>query len=135
MAVNTFLKIAETCKEEFVIVHATKNEIQNQVESAPYIDELIRKIPEETSLLEPDHKFVFYEAIGHIISAERDFDRKQYLLQGVLQEYWNFWDTMLREIDMNFDALRVLNFIFTCLLTLILARRKYREIPIYYKSS
>jgi len=108
MACNTFLKIAETCKEEFVIVHNSKsNDFQNQFENAPYIDELIRRIPEETNMLEPEHKFVFFEAVGHIVSAEPNPERKQYLLQGILQEYWDAWDTMLREIDMNFDSLRV----------------------------
>jgi len=106
MACNTFLKIAETCKEEFVIVHTNKNDFQNQFENAPYIDELIRRIPEETNMLEPEHKFVFFEAVGHIVSAEPNFERKQYLLQGILQEYWDAWDTMLREIDMNFESLR-----------------------------
>ena len=108
MAVNTFLKIAETCKEEFVIVQTKQNEFQqNQIENAPYIEELIRSIPDETNLLENEHKFVFYEAVGHLVSAEPNFDRKQSLLQGVLQDYWQFWDSMLREIDMNFESLRV----------------------------
>lgn len=113
MAVNTFLKITETCKDEFVKVHPKQNEYQqNQGDNVPYIDELIRRIPEETNLLEPDHKFVFYEAVGHIVSVEPNFERKQYLLQGILQEYWDAWDTMLREIEMNFDSLKV-NFPFS----------------------
>jgi hypothetical protein len=108
MAVNTFLKIAETCKEEFVIVHAKQNDFQQtQLENTPYIDELIRRIPDETNMLEAEHKFVFYEAVGHIVAVEPNFERKQYLLQGILQEYWDAWDTILREIDINFESLKV----------------------------
>ena len=68
MAVNTFLKIAETCKEEFVTVHAKKDDYASrthfqEVENVPYIDELLKKINEETALLEPEHKFVFYSEL------------------------------------------------------------------------
>jgi hypothetical protein len=117
MAVNTFLKISETCKEEFVILHVTssKHDSFNQTESEPYIDELIRKIPEETSLLEAEHKLVFYEAVGHMISCEKDFNRKQHLLQEVLELYWDAWGTMLREIELNLEVLKVLSPIFSTL--------------------
>lgn len=110
MAVNTFLKISETCKEEFVILHVTSSkhdDFRQQTESEPYIDELIRKIPEETNLLEAEHKLVFYEAVGHMVSCEKDFNRKQYLLQGILELYWDTWGSMLREIEMNLDVLKV----------------------------
>jgi len=130
MAVNTFLKIAETCKEEFVIIHPNQNETPGQLDNTPYIDEIIRRIPDETNLLEPEHKFVFYEAVGHMISQEHNFERKQYLLQGVLQEYWDAWDTMIREIDMNVDTLKV--FFFTTNYNyFFLARTKYRALLFY----
>jgi len=108
MAINTFLKIAKTCKEEFVIIHTKQNDFQqHQIETAPYINELISKIPEETKLLVPEHKITFYEAIGHIISAEINIDQKECLLQGILQEYWDYWDTMLKESDINFEVLGI----------------------------
>jgi Importin beta-related nuclear transport receptor len=110
MAVNTFLKISETCKEEFVISHTKEDSHHHHhhhhQESEPYIDELIRKIPDETNQLEPEHKLVFYEAVGHMISCEKDFDRKNYLLQGVLGVYWEAWENMLREIEMNIEVLK-----------------------------
>ena len=134
MAVNTVLKIAESCKEEFVMVHAKQNEIQNQAENVPYIDELIRRIPDETNMLEPEHKIVFYEAIGHMISAEPNFDRKQYLLQGVLQDYWTVWDTMLREIEMNFESLRVRINFYTAS-KLFLGWKEHWELPFHHQSS
>jgi exportin-1 len=72
MAVNTFLKIAETCKAEFVIVHQNSKHGEN-AESEPYIDELLRRIYDETNMLELDNKLVFYEAVGHMISSEKNF--------------------------------------------------------------
>eukprot|EP00330_Aristerostoma_sp_ATCC50986_P007159 CAMPEP_0114583198 /NCGR_PEP_ID=MMETSP0125-20121206/6998_1 /TAXON_ID=485358 ORGANISM="Aristerostoma sp., Strain ATCC 50986" /NCGR_SAMPLE_ID=MMETSP0125 /ASSEMBLY_ACC=CAM_ASM_000245 /LENGTH=386 /DNA_ID=CAMNT_0001776549 /DNA_START=1770 /DNA_END=2931 /DNA_ORIENTATION=- len=112
MAVNTFLRISESCKEEFVIYHNKTEDIhgRHQInETEPYIDELIRKIPQEVNLLENEHKYVFYEAVGHMISCEKDFDRKNYLIEQTLADFWETWETMLREIEMNIDNLKLGN--------------------------
>ena len=68
MAVNTFLKITQQCKEEFVKVQSSREDHMNQRQQAdnePYIYDLIRNIPEETSVLENKHRLVFYEALGN----------------------------------------------------------------------
>ena len=107
MAVNTLLKIAENCKEDFVVIHKSKD--TNNQETVPYIEELIRTTPQETDMLEPEHKLIFYEAIGQMISGEPNAERKQYLLGGVLQDYWAVWDGVLQQIQINMDCLRVIN--------------------------
>ncbi|KAM3571498.1 hypothetical protein VYU27_006474 [Nannochloropsis oceanica] len=60
MACDTYLKIAQKCKRKFVTVQAN--------ESAPYIEELVAKIGDNTSDLEPHQIYVFYEATGTMLS-------------------------------------------------------------------
>ncbi len=65
MACNTFIKIAQNCKEEFVIPHNKHDDHPGKVmDTEPYIYELIRRIPEETNLLDNANKIVFFEAVG-----------------------------------------------------------------------
>lgn len=42
----------------------------NITEHEPYIYELIRTIPQETSMLDDSNKLTFYESLGHIVRAE-----------------------------------------------------------------
>ena len=109
MACNTLLKIAQTCKEEFVIVHNKPEDFNNlkNYESEPYINELIRKIPDETSMLEPINKLVFYESVGHMISMEFNFEKKQFLLQATLKDFWDIWGKITSEAQQNIGTFRV----------------------------
>lgn len=51
-------------------------------------------------------KFVFYEALGHIISCEEDFQRVQQLLQGVLGECCESWEKLVKEIEIDVNGLK-----------------------------
>lgn len=65
MAVNTFLKISIVCKEEFVSKTSNKNEV-------PFIQDIIRNMQEYISLLDEKNTLIFYEAMGNIISVEKN---------------------------------------------------------------
>lgn len=62
MASETFLKISKLTKDKFVTI--------NDKDQEPYINELIRQIPENFKDLEPHHKLIVYEALGWMISTE-----------------------------------------------------------------
>jgi exportin-1 len=62
MASETFLKISKLTKEMFVQRHDNEKD--------PYVNELIRQIPENQKDLESHHKLMVYEGIGHMISTE-----------------------------------------------------------------
>lgn len=96
MACNTFLTIAQKCREEFVMKHNNKDEKQ-LIESEPYIYELIRKTPEETHLLEVQQKYIFYESIGHIISAEVDLGNQEVMLNNTLQQMLKDWVDLIQQ--------------------------------------
>jgi len=68
MACETYLKIAEKCKKKFV---------QQQRESGAagaviFIQELLAEIEKHTHELQPHQQAMFYQAVGHMISAEQD---------------------------------------------------------------
>jgi exportin-1 len=62
MACDTFIKIAQKCKRHFVL--------QQSNEVMPYIEEILGSISSITSDLSPHQVHTFYEAIGHMISAQ-----------------------------------------------------------------
>jgi len=95
MACDTFLKIAQKCKRKFVTLQAT--------ETVPYIEELVAKMAENTSDLEPHQIYVFYEAVGTMLSDKGPLvtlDRTAAL--GRLMEVPNkFWRGFMDEARMN----------------------------------
>lgn len=54
------------------------------IEPEPYIYELIRRISEEIYLLEGNNRYSFYEAIGYMISAEKDLQNQEKMLNDTL---------------------------------------------------
>jgi len=64
MACTTFLKIAENCKEDFVS-QQYKQEDEKSFGAEPYVLEIIRKIPEEISMLNRELQLTFFNALGN----------------------------------------------------------------------
>lgn len=62
MASETFLKISKLTKNMFI----TRNEHDKE----PFVNELIRHIPDNLKDLEHSQKLMVYEGIGHMISVE-----------------------------------------------------------------
>ena len=62
MACDTFIKIASKCRRHFVSTQPGETE--------PFIDEIIRKLQSITADLLPQQVHTFYEACGHMISAQ-----------------------------------------------------------------
>ena len=62
MACDTFIKIANKCKRHFVALQAG--------ESEPFIEEIVRTLRKITVDLSPQQVHTFYEACGHMISAQ-----------------------------------------------------------------
>ena len=68
MAVNTFLKISTVCKQEFVQVN-TAGRVDEKV---PFVQDIVRNMPDYISMLDEKDTMIFYEAMGNIISAEKN---------------------------------------------------------------
>ena len=98
MSCNNFLKIATTCKEEFVCVLVSNDDYTGTLKnSEPYVYDLIRRIPDETNMLESAFKLIFFEAVGLIISAQQNPEEKTKHLADSLKKYLEDWANLLNE--------------------------------------
>jgi exportin-1 len=62
MASETFLKISKLTKRMFIT--------RNDYDKEPYVNDLIRQIPDNLRDLENNQKLMVYEGVGHMISVE-----------------------------------------------------------------
>ena len=87
MACNTFLKIATTCKEEFINVHISPDDHNktNFKGTEPYIYDLIRRMNEEMSMLDNGLRLIFFEAVGVIIAVQGDGGEKKRHMNDALR--------------------------------------------------
>ena len=99
MACDTFLKIAQKCKRKFVTLQAN--------ESAPYIEELVAKIGENTADLEPHQIYLFYEAVGTMLSEKGpQVTLDRVAVQAKLMELPNsVWKQMMAQAAANVQTL------------------------------
>lgn len=77
MACDTFIKIAQKCKRHFVM--------QQTNEVMPYIDEILANVAGITSDLSPQQTHTFYEALGHMISAQPARAVQERLIQKCME--------------------------------------------------
>lgn len=77
MACDTFIKIAQKCKRHFVIQQAN--------EYMPFIDEILKNIDVITSDLMPQQVHTFYEAAGHMISAQTNKQQSERLIIKLME--------------------------------------------------
>lgn len=97
MACDTFIKIATKCKRHFVA--------QQQGETEPFIDEIIRNLANCTSDLHPRQVHTFYEACGHIISAQPVKATKERLLTDLMALPNMAWRAMIDQAKQDPELL------------------------------
>ena len=76
MACDTFIKIANKCKRHFVVLQPGETE--------PFIDEIVRNLQKITLDLSPQQVHTFYEACGHMISAQGQRSPQERLIQDLM---------------------------------------------------
>lgn len=86
MACDTFIKIARKTKRQFVIPQGGE---------APYLPELIEKIPEIICDLAPAQVHTFYEAVGVLLRAQPDTNRQAHELAALMSLPNQSWDTII----------------------------------------
>lgn len=77
MACDTFIKIAQKCRRHFVM--------QQSGESEPYVDEILRTLHRTTTDLQPQQIHTFYEAVGHMISAQPNKMQQEKLIAKLME--------------------------------------------------
>lgn len=89
MACDTFIKIAQKCKKQFVTLQANETE--------PFIDEILRTLNEITSDLQPQQVQTFYEACGYIIVAHPSKEAREKLLGDLMKLPNVAWTGILQQ--------------------------------------
>lgn len=88
MASETFLKISKQTKHMFVQ--------RQDGDKDPYVNELIRLVPDNLKDLEVHQKLMVYEGIGHMISQEQIPIIQENLLNSCLQYVHDDWERILQ---------------------------------------
>ncbi|ORY74870.1 Crm1-K1 [Protomyces lactucae-debilis] len=97
MACDTFIKIAQKCKRHFVA--------QQTGEHEPFIDEIIRSLHKITCDLSPQQVHTFYEACGHMISAQPQKPIQERLIAELMALPNSAWDNIIAQAGQNIEVL------------------------------
>ncbi|KAH9607356.1 hypothetical protein KSS87_020127 [Heliosperma pusillum] len=98
MACDTFLKIVQKCKRKFVIVQVG--------ESEPFVSELLTGLPTTITDLEPHQIHMFYEAVGQMISAESDPQKRDEYLRRLMDLPNLKWNEIIGQARQSVDVLK-----------------------------
>jgi exportin-1 len=101
MAVDTFLKISKKCRRKFVVLQAAEN--------TPFINELLRRLPQEISDLEPHQVQTYYEAVGYMVASQTDPTIRGQLLEQMMAPPNIIWQEMMNAAKQSIDTLHELN--------------------------
>lgn len=77
MACDTFLTIAQKCRRQLVARHTDERE--------PFVNEILLLLPRVTVDLSPSQVQTFYEAVGHIITMDRNAATRQALISKLME--------------------------------------------------
>lgn len=97
MACDTFIKIAQKCKRHFVA--------QQTGEHEAFIDEIIRNLHKITCDLAPQQVHTFYEACGHMISAQPQKQIQERLIADLMALPNTAWDNIITQAGQNISIL------------------------------
>ncbi|KAM7208660.1 CRM1 C terminal domain containing protein [Naviculisporaceae sp. PSN 640] len=93
MACDTFIKIAKQCRRHFVAVQPSETE--------PFIDEIIRTLPQITADLTPQQVHTFYEACGYMVAAQGNKTLQERLLSDLMAMPNMAWAEIIRQANQN----------------------------------
>ncbi|KAI8617559.1 armadillo-type protein, partial [Chytriomyces sp. MP71] len=94
MACDTFMKICQKCKRQFVM--------QQPGELQPFIDEeILKQIDVITADLQPHHIHSFYESVGYMISAQPNKQLQERMIAGLMELPNQTWASVMAEAGRN----------------------------------
>ncbi|KAJ1985367.1 Karyopherin transporter [Dimargaris verticillata] len=97
MACDTFIKIATKCKRHFVA--------QQPGETSPFIDEILTMIDAITADLSPQQVHTFYEAVGHMISAQINSAIQEQLVTKFMRLPNEAWFNIIEQVKADITVL------------------------------
>ncbi|ORY37206.1 hypothetical protein BCR33DRAFT_758930 [Rhizoclosmatium globosum] len=94
MACDTFMKICQKCKRQFVM--------QQPGELQPFIDEeILKQIDVITGDLQPHQVHSFYESVGYMISAQPNRQLQERMIYGLMELPNQAWANIIQEAGRN----------------------------------
>lgn len=98
MACDTFIKIAQKCRRHFVQIQVG--------ETIPFIEEILNNINTIICDLEPHQVHTFYEAVGHMISAQTDLPTQDQLIEKYMHLPNVVWDSIIAQATSECNTLK-----------------------------
>lgn len=98
MACDTFLKISQKCRRQFVSTQPG--------ESRPFIMDMLDSVPDIIQKLEPHQVQSFYEACGCIIASDTDSAMRRQLIMKLFELPNSSWQQLLYSASVSEDVLR-----------------------------
>ncbi|KAJ3067940.1 Karyopherin transporter [Podochytrium sp. JEL0797] len=94
MACDTFMKICQKCKRQFVM--------QQPGELQPFIDEeILKQIEVITADLQAHQVHSFYESVGYMISAQPNRQLQERMIHGLMELPNQAWANVMQEAQRN----------------------------------
>lgn len=98
MACETFLKIVSKCKRKFVVTQVG--------ETQPFISELLTALTDTIQDLERHQVHMFYEAVGLMIAADHDAQRRDQWLMRLMQPPNQVWEQTIEAAKQDVGILK-----------------------------
>jgi len=96
MAVNTLLKICESCGDEMMKMKSNPDSFTGNPGFETSTWEILNGVQEKTKELKLPHKIVFYEAIGKMLSFVKNDQVLAHCLQTTLTPIMDSWKNLLQ---------------------------------------
>lgn len=101
MACDTFLKIAQKCRRQFVIVHSGEHQ--------SFVSEMLEHLESTIGDLEPHQAHSFYESAATMISAETNAATREDYIRRLYETPNRRWRVLLEEAMLDENVLRERN--------------------------
>jgi len=98
MACDTFLKIAQKCRRQFVIVHAGEHQ--------SFVNEMLDNLESIIGDLEPHQVHSFYQSAATMISAETESSTRELYIRRLYDAPNRRWRSLLEEATLDQSLLR-----------------------------
>ena len=98
MACDTFIKIAQKCRNHFVILQKDEN--------LPFLDEIIESLSTIIGDLQPSQVHTFYEALGYMVQAQKDPNVAARQILSMMALPNQIWDSIISAASKNMAILQ-----------------------------
>ena len=98
MACDTFIKIAQKCKNHFVVIQAGERNL--------FVDEILEGMSDVIADLQISQVHTFFEAVGYMIGAQANKDLQASELASLMSMPNTMWDNIISQASKNSNAIQ-----------------------------